>query len=183
MKKKIKRSLVPDPIRGLLDIQVAGKDDVFEGGDTYEGAEEEKIVPIGVVEFYDPELKPEIDKDTVLSIYNGPRYGGKTLKELKAWCKSLKIPTSGSKKKLIDRLDEENRRFKAELVTKKLEEKKALNDTISQKVQLLKKRKQRIERIREQRLKTLIESQQAFDGIEKELNDIKVTLKSLESLF
>jgi hypothetical protein len=183
MKKKIKRSLVPDPIRGLLDIQFAGKEDVFEGGDTYEGAEEEKIVPIGVVEFYDPELKPEIDNKTILSIYDGPRYGGKTLKELKDWCKSLSLPTSGSKKKLIDRLDAENKRFKAELVTKKLEEKKALDDTVSQKVQLLEKRKLRVERIRNQRLKHLIESQQAFDGIEKELNDIKVTLKSLESIF
>ena len=177
--RKLKRSIVPDPIRGLLDIQVAGKKDIFEGGDTYEAAME----PIKVVEFYDPELKPEIDKDTVLSIYNGPRYGGKTLKELKVWCKSLNIPTSGSKKKLVDRLDEENTRVKAKIIAKRIEEKKSLTNTISQKVQQLEKRRLRVERIRQQRLKTLIESQQSFDGIEKELNDIKVTLKSLESLF
>ena len=167
MKRKITGSLIPDTI--IVDI-----------GDTYEAAE---IIPAKIVEFHDPELKPEIDKDSILSIYDGPRFGGKTLKELKEWCNNLNLPTSGSEKKLIDRLDEENRRFKAELVTKKLEEKKALDDTISQKLQLLKKRKQKIERIREQRLKTLIETQQAFDSIEKELNDIKVTLKSFESLF
>jgi hypothetical protein len=167
MKRKITGSLIPDTI--IVDI-----------GDTYEAAE---IVPAKVVEFCDPELKPEMDKDTILSIYDGPRYGGKPLKELRAWCKSLNIPTSGSKKKLINRLDEENRRFKAELVTKKLEEKKALDNTISQKVQHLERNKHRVERIRERRLKTLIETQQAFDSIEKELNDIKVTLKSFESLF
>ena len=166
-KKSIKGSLIPAPAS-------------TDAGGTYEAAE---IIPAKIVEFHDPELKPEIDKDSVLSIYDGARYGGKTLKELKEWCNNLNLPTSGSKKKLIDRLDEENKRFKAELVTKRLEEKKALDDTISQKVQLLKKRKQRIERIREKRLKTLIETQQAFDSIEKELNDIKVTLKSFESIF
>ena len=30
--RKIKRSLVPAPIRGLLDIQVAGSKDMFEDG-------------------------------------------------------------------------------------------------------------------------------------------------------
>jgi hypothetical protein len=165
-KKSIAGSLIPDI--------------VVDEGDTYEAAE---IEPVKIVEFYDPKLKPEIDKDTVLSIYDGPRYGGKTLKELKVWCKSLNIPTSGSKKKIIDRLDVENTRIKTEIRTKRLEEKKSLSNTISQKVQELENRKQRAERIRKQRLKTLIESQQAFDGIEKELNDIKVTLKSLESLF
>jgi predicted nuclease with TOPRIM domain len=164
-KKGIAGSLIPDTVTEMDD------------GGTYQPA------TVKIVEFYDPELKPDMDKDTILSIYDGPRYGSKTLKELRAWCVSLKIPTSGSKKKLIDRLNEENIRFKAELVTKKLEEKKALDNTISQKVQLLKKRKQRMERIREQRLKTLIETQQAFDNIEKELNDIKITLKSFDSLF
>tara|TARA_Y100000310_G_scaffold286566_1_gene310876 strand:+ start:473 stop:985 length:513 start_codon:yes stop_codon:yes gene_type:complete len=167
-KKNIKSSLIPDK-------------PTFDDGGTYEAAE---IKPVAkLVEFYDPKLKPETDNNTILNIYDGPRYGGKTLKELKAWCKSLNIPTSGSKKKLIDRLDEENKRVKTELIAKRLENKKSLTETITQKVQLLERRKRRVERIRKQRLKTLIESQQAFDGIEKELNDIKVTLKSLESLF
>ena len=56
MKEERKRSLVPDPIFGLLDIQ---KVDTVEEDDelslTYETAEDE-IVPLKVVEFYDPDL-------------------------------------------------------------------------------------------------------------------------------
>ena len=194
MKKKIKRSLVPDPIRGLLDIQFAGKEDVFEGGDTYEGAEEEKIVPIGVVEFYDPELKPEIDNKTILSIYDGPRYGGKTLKELKQMCKDRDLPVSGTKKILIDRLDEQNKNLKKEInlkaeikrnkeIQKAQADKVVVDDTVAGKIRMIKTRLEKAQTVRLEKLDTLVSAQQAFDKIEANVNELKVTIKSLESLF
>ena len=188
--RKIKRSLVPDPIRGLLDIQVAGREiDTFEGGETYEAAEE----TIKVTEFYDPNFTPEMDVG-LLSIYKGPRYGGKTLKELKEMCKDRDLPISGTKKTLIDRLDEENKRLKEEMnlkakikkdkeIKKAQAEKVIVDDTVAGKLIMIKTRLKRAEKLRLQRLDTLVSAQQAFDKIEENVNELKVTIKSLESLF
>ena len=94
-KKHIAGSLIPDTV-------VA-----FDSGGSYEPAVEE-TTPIKIVEFYDPDFGPKPDVG-LLSIYDGPRYGGKTLKELKEMCKDRGLPVSGTKKTLIDRLVEENR--------------------------------------------------------------------------
>ena len=188
--RKHKRSLIPDPIRGLLDIQVAGREiDTFEGGETYEAAEE----TIKVTEFYDPNFTPEMDVG-LLSIYKGPRYGGKTLKELKEMCKDRDLPISGTKKTLIDRLDEENKRLKEEMnlkakikkdkeIKKAQAEKVIVDDTVAGKLIMIKTRLKRAEKLRLQRLDTLVSAQQAFDKIEENVNELKVTIKSLESLF
>ena len=113
-----KRSLVPDPIFGLLDIQ---KVDTVEEDDelslTYETAEEE-IVPLKVVEFYDPNFG-HTQEDTILSIYDGPRYGKLTIKELKKMCKDRELPLSGNKKALIDRLDKHNEEQKKIITNRK----------------------------------------------------------------
>ena len=135
--RKIKRSLVPDPIRGLLDIQVAGSKDMFEQGGTYETAEEE-MIPVKVTEFYAPDFGPEKDV-CLLSIYDGPRYGGKTLKELKQMCKDRDLTSSGTKKILIDRLDEHNAKIKLEIKKKKEEGKKAVVDSVEEKKKQLAK--------------------------------------------
>ena len=161
--KKLKRSLVPDPIRGLLDIQVAGKDiDTFEGGSTYEVAEE---TPVKVTEFYDPDFGPEIDVG-LLSIYDGPRYGGKNLKELKEMCKERDLPVSGTKKTLIDRLDEQNKQLKKEIelkskikkdkeIKKAQAEKVIVDDTVSGKLVMIKRRLKKAQNLRLQKLETL----------------------------
>ena len=189
--KKLKRSLVPDPIRGLLDIQVAGKDiDTFEGGSTYEVAEE---TPVKVTEFYDPDFGPEIDVG-LLSIYDGPRYGGKNLKELKEMCKERDLPVSGTKKTLIDRLDEQNKQLKKEIelkskikkdkeIKKAQAEKVIVDDTVSGKLVMIKRRLKKAQNLRLQKLETLISAQREFDKIEENVNNLKVTINSLESLF
>ncbi len=190
--RKIKRSLVPDPIRGLLDIQVAGKKDIFEGGDTYETAEEE-VIPVKVTEFYDPNFGPDIDAG-LLSIYDNARYRGKTLKELKQMCKDRDLPVSGSKKTLIDRLDEQNKNLKKEIklkdeITKNKAIKKAqaekviVDDTVAGKLNMIKTRLKRAQNLRLKRLDALVTAQQAFDKTESDVNELKVTIKSLESLF
>ena len=179
-KKSIKGSLIPDPT-------------TFDDGGTYEAAKEIHA-KVKVVEFNDPELKPEIDKDTILSIYDGPRYGGKTLKELKEMCKDRDLPVSGTKKTLIDRLDEENKRLKEEMnlkakikkdkeIKKAQAEKVIVDDTVAGKLIMIKTRLKRAERLRLQRLDKLVSAQQAFDKIEENVNELKVTIKSLESLF
>ena len=167
-----KRSLIPDPIYGLLDIQNASE--------TYEV--EEEIIPLKVTEFYDPDFEPATD-EVLLSIYDNPRYRDKTLKELKKMCKDRDLTLSGTKKILIDRLDEHNAKVKLEIEKKKEEGNKAVVDTVEQKKILLKNRIRNLTRQRETRLKQLVKAQQSFDKIESELNDIKVTLKSLDSLF
>ena len=189
--KKLKRSLVPDPIRGLLDIQVAGNDiDTFEGGSTYEVAEE---TPVKVTEFYDPDFGPEIDVG-LLSIYDGPRYGGKNLKELKEMCKERDLPVSGTKKTLIDRLDEQNKQLKKEIelkskikkdkeIKKAQAEKVIVDDTVSGKLVMIKRRLKKAQNLRLQKLETLISAQREFDKIEENVNNLKVTINSLESLF
>ena len=190
--KKIKRSLIPDPIRGLLDIQAVGRNvDTYDGGETYEAAED--ITPIKVTEFYDPNFSPEIDVG-LLSIYDGPRYGGKTLKELKEMCKERDLPVSGTKKTLIDRLDEQNKQLKEEIklkaeINKNKEIKKAqaekviVDNTVAGKLRMIKTRLKKAQTLRLQKLDTLISAQQAFDKVEQNVNELKVTIKSLESLF
>jgi hypothetical protein len=190
--RKIKRSLVPDPIRGLLDIQVAGSKDMFEEGDTYETAEEE-MIPVKVTEFYDPDFGPEKDVG-LLSIYDGPRYGGKTLKELRQMCKDRDLPVSGTKKTLIDRLDEQNKNLKKEIklkaeikrnkeIQKAQADKVVVDDTVAGKINMIKNRLKKAQTLRLERLDTLVSAQQAFDKIEANVNELKVTIKSLESLF
>jgi hypothetical protein len=190
--RKIKRSLIPDPIRGLLDIQVAGSKDIFEQGDTYETAEEE-MIPVKVTEFYDPDFGPKKDVG-LLSIYDGPRYGGKTLKELRQMCKDRDLPTSGTKKTLIDRLDEQNKKLKKEIklkaeikrnkeIQKAQADKAVVDDTVAGKISMIKTRLKKAQTLRLERLDTLVSAQQAFDKIEANVNELKVTIKSLESLF
>ena len=190
--RKIKRSLVPDPIRGLLDIQVAGSKDMFEHGGTYETAEEE-MIPVKVTEFYDPDFGPEKDVG-LLSIYDGPRYGGKTLKELKQMCKDRDLPVSGTKKILIDRLDEQNKNLKKEInlkaeikrnkeIQKAQADKVVVDDTVAGKIRMIKTRLEKAQTVRLEKLDTLVSAQQAFDKIEANVNELKVTIKSLESLF
>ena len=173
-----KRSLVPDPIFGLLDIQKAGE--VEEAGASYEV--EEELVPIKVVDFYDPDFETETE-EVLLSIYDNPRYRDKTIKELKKMCKDRDLTLSGTKKILIDRLDEHNTKVKLEIKKKKEEGNKAVVDTVEQKKIMLKNRIRNLARQRETRLKHLVKAQQSFDKIETELNNIKVTLKSLDTLF
>ena len=180
-KKDITGSLIPDTV-------VA-----FDAGGSYEPAEEEEITPVKIVEFYDPDFGPKPD-DGLLSIYEGPRYGGKTLKELKEMCKDRDLAVSGTKKTLIDRLVEENRRikeeidFKEELKKKKeLEkaqaEKEVVDDTIARKKKTVQFRLRKAQKLRLKKLEDLISAQKAFDEIEAAVNDLKVTIKSLDSLF
>jgi len=189
--RKITRSLIPDPVRGLLDVQVAGRKDIIKDGDTYEAAEE--TIPVKIKEFYDPNFGPTAGVG-LLSIYNGPRYGGKTLKELKEMCDDRDLPIYGTKKTLIDRLDEQNKKLKKEIklkaeieknkdIKKAQADKVVVDDTVAGKVMMIKNRLNRAQKIRLGKLEALISAQQAFDEIESSVNDLKVTIKSLESLF
>jgi len=179
MKEK-KRSLVPDPIFGLLDIQKVDTEEE-ELGLTYEPAEEE-IVPLKVVEFYDPDFGPS-EEDTILSIYDGPRYGKLTIKELKQMCKDRELPLSGNKKTLIDRLDKHNEEEKRIKKEKEDNEKKVILDSVEQKKSMLEVRIKKLARIRRVKLEELIEAQKVFDSVEAEVNEVKATLKSLDYLF
>ena len=178
-----KRSLIPDPIFGLLDIQNAGQNIQEEEEElslTYEV--EEEVVPLKVVEFYDPDFGPS-KEDTILSIYDGPRYGKKSLKELKEMCKDRGLPVTGNKKTLIDRLDKYLLEKKEKLQKEKEEENKVILGSVEQKKHMLENRLKKASILRKQRLDELIKAQQTFDSIEAEVNEIKVTLKSLDILF
>jgi hypothetical protein len=175
-KKSIAGSLIPDTL--------------VDAGGTYEAAE---IKPVKIVEFYDPDFGPENDVG-LLSIYDGPRYGGKTLKELKQMCRDRDIPISGTKKAIIDRLDDQNKRLKKKinlkeeikrnkLIQKARADKVVVDDTVAVKITMIKTRLNRLQRLRLKRLDTLVTAQQAFDKTEADVNDLKVTIKSLESLF
>tara|TARA_R110002020_G_scaffold464153_1_gene684601 strand:+ start:341 stop:889 length:549 start_codon:yes stop_codon:yes gene_type:complete len=182
MKEERKRSLVPDPIFGLLDIQ---KVDTVEEDDelslTYETAEDE-IVPLKVVEFYDPDFGPS-QEDTILSIYDGPRYGKLTIKELKKMCKDRELPLSGNKKTLIDRLDKHNEEQKKIIKEKEDKENKVILDSVKQKKHMLEVRVKKLAVLRKRKLDDLVEAQKTFDAIEAEVNEVKATLKSLDYLF
>ena len=162
-KKSIAGSLIPDTLIKTDD------------GGSYQPA-------IKIVEFYDPDFGPE-PNDVSLSKYSGPRYGKKTLKELKDMCKDRDLTINGTKKILIDRLDEHNSKVKLEKEKKKEEGNKAIEASVKQKKKILNNRIRNLTRQRKSRLEQLIKAQQAFDGIEVEMSDIKVTLKSLDSLF
>ena len=179
-----KRSLIPDPIFGLLDIQNAGQsiqEEEEELSLTYEVAEEE-IIPLKVVEFYDPDFGPS-KEDTILSIYDGPRYGKKSLKELKEMCKDRGLPVTGNKKTLIDRLDKHLLEEKEKLRKEKEEENKVILGSVEQKKHMLENRLKKASVLRKKRLDELVKAQQTFDSIEAEVNELKVTLKSLDTLF
>ena len=180
MKEK-KRSLIPDPIFGLLDIQrVDTEEEEEELGLTYEV--EEEIVPLKVVEFYDPDFGPS-EEDTILSIYDGPRYGKLTIKELKQMCKDRELPLSGNKKTLIDRLDKHNEEQKRIKKEKEDKENKVILDSVKQKQHMLEVRVKKLARLRKMKLDELVEAQKSFDSIEAEINEVKATLKSLDYLF
>jgi hypothetical protein len=177
-----KRSLIPDPIFGLLDIQkISPEEKEEELSLTYETAEEE-IIPLKVVEFYDPDFGPS-EEDTILSIYDGPRYGKLTIKELKKMCKDRELTLSGSKKTLIDRLDKHNEEKKKIIKEKEENENKVILDSVKQKKRMLEVRIKKLTTVRKMKLDALVEAQQTFDSIEAEVNEIKATLKSLDYLF
>ena len=175
----MKRSLVPDPIMGLLDIQVAD----MEGspkGETY-GVD----TPVAV--FYDPDFdKGEPVENKVLSIYTNARYGDKTLKELKKWCKDRKLPMSGNKKKLIDRLAEHTQKIKQEKKEEQqkidLEERRVVDIHKNKALITIKRNIRRLTVERKNKLDILVEAQQIFDRTEEQLNEMKISLKSLEKL-
>ena len=48
---------------------------------------------------------------------------------------------------------------------------------------MIKTRLKKAQTLRLQKLDTLISAQQAFDEVEASVNDLKITIKSLESLF
>ena len=140
-----------------------------------------------------PDFGPEKDVG-LLSIYDGPRYGGKTLKELKQMCKDRDLPVSGTKKILIDRLDEQNKNLKKEInlkaeikrnkeIQKAQADKVVVDDTVAGKIRMIKTRLEKAQTVRLEKLDTLVSAQQAFDKIEANVNELKVTIKSLESLF
>ena len=128
--------------------------------------------------------------DSLLSIYDGPRYGKKTLKELKKMCKDRDIPISGTKKVLIDRLVEHLKIVKKE---KSIEEKKErevkrkedelINNSIKQKVKVLENRLRIKQRQRKEKLELVAKSQSEFDEIELECNEIKATINSFKNFF
>jgi len=179
--KERKRSLIPDPIFGLLDIQKVDTEEEEELSLTYEVAEEE-IIPLKVVEFYDPDFGPS-EEDTILSIYDGPRYGKLTIKELKQMCKDRELPLSGNKKTLIDRLDKHNEEEKRIIKEKEENENKVILDSVKQKKHMLEVRIKKLARLRKIKLDELVEAQKTFDSIEAEVNEVKSTLKSLDYLF
>ena len=169
-----KRTLIPDPIHGLLDVQTVTEEEETE---SYEVAPVAKIV-----EFYDPDFGPSTES-TILNIYDGPRYGKLTLKELRKMCKDRKLKNTGTKKVLIDRLDEHTTKEKLELKKKQDKEDKVIRASLENKKRMLKVRIKNVSRQRALKLQELVKAQQEFDNMEEELNDMKVTLKSLDTLF
>ena len=58
-----------------------------------------------------------------------------------------------------------------------------VDDTVAGKINMIKNRLKKAQTLRLERLDTLVSAQQAFDKIEANVNELKVTIKSLESLF
>ena len=181
----MKRSLIPDPVRGLLDIQVAGKKEPETSG--YAIDEMEKM---GIKTFYDPNFKEDpINKnkgEDILTIYNNARYGGRKIPELKKWCKDRGLKVSGTKKQLIDRLHEHTQKVKKERAEKELkiqhEERDVVNKHKNSALLKIKNNIERLSRMRLKQLDILVKAQQTFDKTEAELNEMKATLKSLEKV-
>ena len=175
----MKRSLIPDPIRGLLDVQVAGSIVEEEDDTGY-------AIDIPIKTFYDPNLNAEEPVNNDLSIYNNSRYGNKKVPELKKWCKDRGLKVGGTKKELIDRLHEHTEKIKREQIEEELkvqqEEREVVNKHKDTALLKIKNNIKRLTRVRLKQLDDLVRAQQNFDATEAELNEMKVTLKSLEKV-
>ena len=175
--RKMKRSLIPDPVRGLLDIQVAGTKEPEPEGYAIDEVE--------VKTFYDPNFITEEPVNEILTIYNSKRYN-KKLPELKQMCRDRNLPVGGKKKELIDRLHEHTQKIKNEKLEKELkiqhEEREVVNKHKNTALLKIKNNIKRLSRIRLKQLDDLVKAQQKFDATEAELNEMKATLKSLEKV-
>ena len=72
---------------------------------------------------------------------------------------------------------------KNKAIKKAQAEKVIVDDTIAGKLNMIKTRLKRAQNLRLKRLDALVTAQQAFDKTEADVNELKVTIKSLESLF
>lgn len=169
--KKIKRSLIPDPIIGLLDIQVAGNkvEEVESSG--YD------VDTPSVKTFYDPNLN---------NTYNNDRYGKMKIPELKERCRDKNLPVSGTKKELIDRLHKHTEKVNTEKREEELrihnEERVVVNKHKDTALLKIENNIKRLTRARKTHLDKLVKAQQTFDATETELNEMKAMLKSLEKV-
>ena len=176
----MKRSLIPDPIRGLLDIQVAGEEKPKSDEVGGYAIDEPKIKT-----FYDPDFSTEAPANEILTIYNSKRYD-KKVPELKQMCRDRNLAVGGKKKELIDRLHEHTQKIKKEKLEEELkvqqEERVGVNKHQDNALLKIKNNIKRLTRVRLKLLDELVEAQQKFDATEAELNEMKSTLKSLEKV-
>jgi len=181
--KKMKRTLIPDPVRGLLDIQVAGSK--IEELET-QGYAIDETNTASIKTFYDPNFKTENKDESILSIYENKKYGGKKVPELKEMCRRKNLPVGGTKKELIDRLHEHNVKIKQEEIEQELkiaeEERVVVDKHKNTAIIKIENNIKRLTKIRLQQLDTLVKAQQTFDATETELNEMKAVLKSLEKV-
>jgi hypothetical protein len=147
-----------------------------------------EAIPTGIVvkEFYDPDFQTEGSKGTKL-LESNPRYKGKTVTQLKDICREFDIPVSGTRKQLIKRISDKVADESAEVRKKASEKKKERQIGVDEKTKtinsILQTRLKKLTVQKETASKQLFKAQQKFDSVEAEYNEVKITLKSLESLF
>tara|TARA_R110002020_G_scaffold368596_1_gene580414 strand:- start:154 stop:663 length:510 start_codon:yes stop_codon:yes gene_type:complete len=162
-----KRSLIPE----LPDEY----DDGFGDSKTVTANDNIKI-------FYDEEFGPRFETE-ILTIYESKRYK-KTLPELKDMCKRRKLPVGGNKKELVDRLHEHTEKIKQDKLENKLkeeaQEKKVVDRHKDTALLKIKNNIKRTKATRAVQLAELVKQQEKFDETEKQLREMKATLKTLE---
>lgn len=154
-------------------------------------AESYKAAPTGIVvkEFYDPDFKPtkSITAGTGLSIEEKPVYKNKTLKQLKVLAKKKGLKVSGTRKQLIKRIADYSITVQKEKRQKILDNRKEQELGVKNKTDsintILNNRLKKLTASKDGAAKELFRAQQNFDKVEAEYNEVKITLKSLESLF
>ena len=154
-------------------------------------AESYEPEPTGIIvkEFHDPDFKPtkSITAGTGLSIEDKPVYKEKTVKQLKALAKKKGLKVSGTRKQLIKRIADDSTTVQKERRQKILDNRKEQELGVKNKTDsintILNNRLRKLTASKDKATKELFRAQQNFDKVEAEYNEVKITLKSLESLF
>ena len=154
-------------------------------------AESYEPEPTGIIvkEFHDPDFKPtkSITAGTGLSIEDKPVYKEKTVKQLKALAKKKGLKVSGTRKQLIKRIADDSTNVQKERRQKILDNRKEQELGVKNKTDsintILNNRLRKLTASKDKATKELFRAQQNFDKVEAEYNEVKITLKSLESLF
>ena len=120
-----------------------------------------------------PEVKDDFEPDEV-EVKASPRSKEKTIPELKEECKELGLKVSGTRQELVDRIDAEVKRIKAD---KKKDRESGNLDLINNLKAQIGAQQGKLDEIRKKRF-ALVKQE---DEIEASVNQLRLTLATLES--